>query len=149
MNLIEIKNQLVTFFIKNDTFNLSEEKHLNKIKVNSTQESIKKHIIISACKDLVESGMIKEVFDNQTLVGFILVSPLNSYPQQIDISAVTGEMIANIINQYLDSQNIKEYRADALNINEGDINQIVMLTAELLNNLDSDDKEFGGEKEND
>jgi len=140
MTLMEIKNQLLTFFLKNDTFVLAEESDLKKIKTNSHQETVKKDIISSVLDELAKDGLVVKVInDQQRTVCYSLIAPFASFSQNIEISAQTAELITEILNQYFQSKNQTDYIVDKLNINEFDIQQLAILTAQLLNNLDSDE----------
>jgi hypothetical protein len=138
MTLIEVRNQIFTHFLKTDTFVFPDD--LRKIKVGKNQESFKNELITSVLVDMQEDGLCNEISDQTTGVpkAFVMAGPLGQNGQDVPISNKTAELIAEIINQYLASKGQEEGVVDKLNINEQDIQNLAIITAQVLNGLDND-----------
>ena len=141
MTLIEVRNQIVTHYLKNDTFFIPED--LKKIKVGKNQDVHKEKIVVAVLQDLAKDDICREIVDAATknAVAYIITVPFNQNGQQVDISPQTAELVAEIVNQYNQSLENDQDPTDKLNINEFDIQQLALITAQLLNNLDQDKNE--------
>jgi hypothetical protein len=146
MTLIEIRNQIFTHFLKSDTFALPND--LKKVKVGKNQEEFKQELVTQVLTDMQEDGLCGEISNPATgeIKAFVMAGPLGQNGQDVSISNQTAELVAEIINQYLASQD-QEGVVDKLNINEGDIQNLAIITAQLLNGLDGDQLKFGGKDE--
>lgn len=134
MTLVEIQNQIVTQFMKADTFSIPVD--LKYIKVSKNQESIKEDIVRTVCLNLCEKGLCEVIISLDDKVSFVLTSPLGSEGQDIQISLYTAELLSQIINQYREALGQSEGFVDKLNITEVDIQNLCVICAQLLNNQD-------------
>jgi ERCC4-type nuclease len=139
MTNTEIQNQLVGFFLKNDTFKIPED--YKKIKVSKNQEDIKEALVKNALNELVLTKflhLIRKEDENKT-VAYILNYPLGFEGQEVKISMQTAEALGELLNQYKEALNLKDQApTDKLNINDFDIQQLVVICAQLLNNQDTE-----------
>lgn len=140
MTLIEIKNQLITFFLKTDTF--ISPKDLKSIKVSKNQEFIKNELVSSVLDDMEKDGMIKKIIPNVASTEYSYsatnILPFSMLGQTIEIGSQTAELVAEIVNQYNESTGNKSEVVDKLNITEMDIQKLGIITAQLLNGLDGE-----------
>lgn len=139
MTIADIKNQLFSFFIKNDIFIIDSD--LKKIKVTKTPDVLKKSIIIAALDSLEEEGVVSQLKDENKIIGYMSNVPLSQLSQQIEIGSQTSELIGEIVNQFYASEGVKDIAVDKMHITEYDIQQLAIITAKLLNNLDAEDTE--------
>lgn len=143
MTLTEIKNQLITFFLKNDTF--FSPKDLKSIKVSKNQEFIKNELVSSVLDQMEKDGMIKKITPNTVSTDYNYsatnILPFSMLGQTVEIGAQTAELISEIVNQYNESSGNKSEIVDKLNITEMDIQKLGIITAQLLNGLDGESQE--------
>lgn len=139
MTLVEIRNQLITQFLKSDTLSL---KYLtSKIKVSKNQEKIKENLIKSVLDDMVEDGFCNRI--NGAEDDFVYVSsvPFGTHGQNVNISYSTAEIIATILEQYAASRKIDDLTVNKLELKESDLLNLCIVCAQLLESQDLDDSE--------
>lgn len=139
MKLLEIRNQLVSHFMKvGDTFSLNDD--LKSIRVDKKQEKYKRELVQCAFQLLEESKFVaKCVVGDNVIYGQECAVGENG--QTIEISSYTGETIARIINDYREALNIKEGAVDALAVNEDNLQMLIQILVSLLNNVEKKNQE--------
>lgn len=135
MNIIEIKNQLIAHFLKEDTF--SFKSHLKGIKVSKNQEDFKFDLVFSVLFALEEAGLIlgSGADDDQTLA-FTLQAPLGSLDQQVIVSGFTANAVGDIINEYRTALGIKDGTCDKLALCDMDIQNLCHIIGQLTQGVD-------------
>lgn len=126
MTLLDVRNQIVSHFCKNDTFALENFKD---IKVDDKFENDKDDLIIAALDNLESMNLIRGVSENL----WILINPLNSAGQEVHLSMNVCNAIAETINAFMDANEIKEVKVDSLDIQERDIVELLSIIGEILN----------------
>lgn len=130
MTLVEIQNKIIGQFIDKDVVTLLELK--DSIKFPKEYEDAENSLIVTALKNLQETGIINKVGNKDV---WILRQPLKSTGQSVDISMETCNEIADLINSFLDAnQKSTNGRADKLNITEAEIAFLIQIINELLSN---------------
>lgn len=130
MTLNEVSNAFYSYFLSNDIFCLAEDWRkialsLNLIHDKEEQEEEFKDICKLVLKDLEENHKIIQKFSFD--FRYILVQPLQSYPQTVQISAIAAAEIGNLVSG-----------ANSMNVTTRDIEQLIVMTLTLL-----DEKEQG------
>lgn len=132
MNLVEVRNQLFSHFIENDTF--LYPKDVSSIKVDDEQSKFAGKIVKRVLDTMVTDNVVDVVeIDNSTLA-YITTLPLAADHQEVTISANTANLIAEVINQYQESAEATDYYADKFNITDSDMQAILGILTQLLNN---------------
>lgn len=129
MTLLEIKNQVLIFFSKNNTFFAQD---FNKILLDPNQEDIREGLITQVLNDLVEEGYCREILDaSGNVVAHSLIMPQYMQFQQVEISNSTAALIGEIFEQY--SKGTKQsMHIDILNLKEEDIQNLCLIIAQLI-----------------
>ena len=138
MTLVEIRNQILEHFSKEDFFSIKD--HAGKITVSKNQTDIKNELIKLALKHLEETKLVS-YSKNELDEVWVLEVPLNLQGQEIMISFPTAEMIGVLLNRFkevLGTKNRRIYPTDVMNITEQDILQLCIVCQQLL---EKEDKE--------
>jgi hypothetical protein len=140
MTLIEIRNQIFSFFIKNTTFSFSKD--LSLIKVAPEQEDNKEDLLRIVFEGMETDNLLRIVKDEKGKIQLaVLNSPWNYDGQKVVLGNQTAELIGEIINQWRDANEIRDGLVDKLNITEFDIQTLIGITADLLNGHAQEEEE--------
>lgn len=146
MTLLEIRNNLFTYFKDNDTLILPD--NFNKIITISENIEMDTAIIKEALKTFITAGLIKEVDFSEGKKNknvYILDQSLYKYEQSVSISGEIAFYIAQILNDLKDKNDPD--KVNPLSINSSNIESLIILITELLKqhnkNLESPDEDSG------
>lgn len=123
MTILAVKNQLITHFLSNDTFEFS--RHALEIEFDKDLIGFREEMIRAAMAELETLGLIKKLSNHEREI-WVLAQPLNAFNQQVTIGPLVAEIIANTINFYNESENI-EVQCDKTKIDEEDIMRLVSI----------------------
>lgn len=126
MTLTDIRNQIVDHLCHKDTFTKSD---FEAIQLDTEHDDTKDGLIRESLAELCERDLIRKVGELDT---WILTEPLNARGQEVGLSMETCNEVAKTINAYLDGNEIKGPRVDALNISEGAIVALIKVIDTLL-----------------
>ena len=141
MTLSEIQASIVEYLTseKKDFVTLSEET-LKKLSDVNTKENkdktgkFKEEVIPSielALDELAKKGLFCKSTSNPANPIWVLVRPLESYPQTVEVGKSTADAMANAINEYCKRTDNRKDLADPLQINEYDIQKLIMIISKL------------------
>ena len=108
---------------------------LEHIDVGEDNNKYKNSLITAATSDLVDNKILKLISDNT----WALVQPMNSKGQSVNISMELINQIVNLINSYLDANEVPGARADKMNITEQDIYMLLVILGEILDSEETED----------
>lgn len=132
LTLIDINNELIIFFQKNNTFSFKRD--VSKIKIPEDYVEYTEPIIRSTLDLLCKREIIVKLTDDC----FILKQPLNSYIQNVSISPNIATAILDKI-KFLGNED-EENDIDILSITENEIVKLLMIIDILLENVKDTDK---------
>ena len=125
MTLVDIKNHIFTHLMTESTFSLGDDVTSVKLNKEDLTEVVAQHKIAlfkTALTDLVRAGILAEV---ETVPGlYVLTQPLNSYSQNVTLSAMTAEMVVDLVNGFGEALSDEEgppYVANKMGITGEDI----------------------------
>lgn len=130
MTLVEIQNQIIGQLVDKDI--VTKEELVHSIKIPKENEAILPELINAALKNLEDTGIVNKIGDVN--LNWILRQPLKSMGQTIDLSMETCNEIADVINSFLDANDMKNMRADKLNISEAEIVMLINIINEIASN---------------
>ena len=137
MTVLEIKNQVIEILLKEEIFDM--KKHLRKVSFVSDREDVsdlKEALVREALKDLEEMKFLRRVYSREgsgALEWWVMERPMDSLPQTIEISASLAATIAEIINSYLEANDLsKSEYADKTNVGVRDIENLVIILKNTL-----------------
>lgn len=135
MTLLEIKNQLLTFFAQGDTFYIPKDS--KSIKVGKNQEKHKEQILEEVLRVLTEEGFCSAIKNKEGIVdSFIMNIPMIQQGYDINISLITANLVGEIINQFANATGNKAMLTDKTSINESDIQNLCVICAQLADSQD-------------
>lgn len=136
MKLVEVQNQIFSFYLSNDTFFV--EKDIKRVKVSDNQEKIKRELVIAVLEHMAQDGFCVRVSTGDVLTGdcYVLAVPFGSEGQNIEISNNTAELIAEFLTQFMSANDIKDYAIDKFNIKEQDLQNLIAICTQLLSTQD-------------
>lgn len=101
MTLVDIKNHIFSHLMTDATFSLADDVSSIKMRKDEVTEVVAQHKVAlfkTALTDLAKAGIIVEVEGVPGL--YVLTQPLNTYTQQLTVSSMTAEMVADIVNGF-------------------------------------------------
>lgn len=125
MTLLDIRNQLVGHFCKEDTFSRED---FASIKVDEKLSAQRDTLIEAALAQLEDMGMVSVANPNL----WILCEPLGSAGQQIDVPIEIAEAIAACINTYVKANDLPLDTVDALNLHAGHLATLIGIVNDLV-----------------
>jgi len=157
MTILETRNWLVNYFLNSKVFNLDQIAD-----VFPHQENIHplefKQVVIFALESLEEDGVVKGFVKNpldklKGLINFndcwILVKPIESFSQSVEISGLTAALICKVINEACDDFEDNENICNSLNISSKDIDNLIKLILQSkgdTTNFNFEDEDEEGEE---
>lgn len=131
MTLSNVRTQILSHFINNDIFLISDSA---KIKTEKELEKLKVSLVSEAMKDLEANKIVKKITDDEGVErGWILESKLGAHGQDVYISLPISDMISHTINSYIEANGMKEELSNSLNITERDIIALIGIINDALN----------------
>ena len=124
MTLFDVQNQLYDFYAKNDSFQIDE--NFNDIVAISIDKDKDKAIVSQTLERLQKIGIVDKARCKDK-IWWVLVKPLNLYPQTVQLSRSTIMEIARVINEYCERVKDTENLVDQTNIQEKDIKNVLSL----------------------
>lgn len=137
MTIIEIKNQVISHFFDNDSFDMEVDGP--KITLSEDIEGARVEVLTSVLSELETLGMIKKVAWAAKSI-WLLTQPFDSFNQSITLSAGAAELIADTINSFRDANEISGDICDKTKISEPDIMNIINICHVLLDTDPLDDE---------
>lgn len=137
MTIQNIEDKLVSFFREqSDTFAFPSD--VEHIQISKGQLAFKNALVLTALKNLEKASFIQgtEPDANGSII-YVLLAPSNSYTCKVELDSATCLLISEIINTHAEATK-QEYRADKYAINSGDIQYVCLVTAQLLENQETD-----------
>lgn len=130
MTLSNIRTQILSHFLKNDIFLLSD---VSNIKTPKELDKMKHSLVSEAMKELEENKLLKKITDDEGVDrGWILENKLGSHGQEVYLSLPISSAISETINSFIDANNLKEEKSNSLNITERDIMALLSIINDIL-----------------
>lgn len=141
MTLLHVKNLLLSHFLNNDTFCLGADLALIDLKDDDNEELAPhgESLVRLALEDFRVAGILKLVDEKTSL--YILTQPIASYPQQVTVSPMCAEMLADSINAFAKGADIKGVLCNKLALVEQDIMNLIQFFHIVLESEEEPDDE--------
>lgn len=134
MTLLEIRNQLFSWFCESDTFSTAD---FPKIKIDKALEDKRDDLIRVALTEMGEHGLCKPAGANL----WILSSPVGAAGQTVQVSMQASEAIAETIETFLTGHEIEHEPIDKFNLHEGHLWQLLGIINDLVEGVEDDEDE--------
>jgi len=133
MTLLDIQNQIVSYFFEQDS--ISPSKIISRIEFSDDFENDdeKRSAINLVFEKLEKAGLVSKISADK----FMLNASFESNVQTVEIYPETAIMLANFVNTYSEASNIEGEEVDILSINDSDIRNACHIGNLLLNVLSS------------
>lgn len=129
MTLAEVKNQILSHFIKVTVFTVPDD--LIHVEVPSELTEFKEELVKAALIDLEQAGMTRRV-STPTRAAWVLTRSLTSFTQQVTLGPLCAELAAELINNYRTANGVVNHVCDKTALNENDIMNLIDICHELL-----------------
>lgn len=129
MNISAVKNQLYAIFLTTDLISIDQA--LEAIQFSDDcpdDDHLKRSLIFSAWNDLEEAEIIRVIRSDWA----VLNRPLQSFPQQVELSASTCNLIGDTVNNYCALVENTSELVEKIHIREKDIENLCIIVEELL-----------------
>lgn len=137
MTIIEIKNQLIAHFYDSTVFDMEVDG--GKIRLTDELERARREVLTTVLNDLVTKGMLVRVESPEKAI-WVLTQSFDSFSQSLILSAASADVIADLINEFRDANEIPGDLCDKTRITEADIMNLVNICHVLL---ESEAEDFG------
>ena len=128
MNVIEAYEKLMDFFNEEQVFNIKQ--HRKKIVPITVTEEQDDAAIICALKEMEKAGLIRNTTINENSY-WVLFKSIQSYPQTIEVSAMTCAAITSVINGICDKLGNESEKSDPSSISEKDIKNLIYIASKV------------------
>lgn len=138
MSILQVKNQLVSFFFSHDVFEF--EKHQIEVTFDKETADFREQILAAALGELETVGIVKKmVMDGRT--AWILTQPIHSFTQQVTVGPMVADQIASAINFMNEMEEI-DILCDKTKIDEQDLLRLVSIVNDFVEEgMDEDNDE--------
>lgn len=139
MTIVDIKNQLISHYFDNDSFDLAEDGP--KLTLSDDLEAARPHVVTSVLDELEEMKMVKRIKGTDV---WLLTQSFDSFNQTVVLSAAASEILADTINWFREENEIEADLVDKTKLTEHDIMNLVNICHVLLDDgdeIDEDDEE--------
>lgn len=137
MTILQVKNQLISHFFSNDTFEF--EKHQLMVEFEKDVASFRAEMLKAALTELEQVGVVKKMaIEGREM--WVLTQSMHSFNQQVVISPICAELIANTVNAVNEIQNI-DVECDKTKIDEQDLMRLVQIVEDMLEDDDDEGDE--------
>lgn len=142
MILLQVKNQLIQFYLSYDTFEF--ERHQLEITFDKESADFRAQMLGFALEEFEVAGLVKKVTLNER-TAWVLTKPINSFIQQVNVGPHVANMLASTIDGINELEEI-EGVCDVMKIDEDDLMRVIMFANEMLDVVESDGPPKGGAK---
>lgn len=143
MTLLQVKNQLITFFFGHHTFEF--KKHQLEIEFDKESADFRAPLIQEALADLEKLGIVRKMVVNKDDAlaereSWILTQPIHSFTQNVMIGPLVAERVANAIN-FVNGMEGIDIVCDKMKLDERDIFRLVDIVEEMIEEVAEDSKD--------
>lgn len=120
MTIVDAKNALFTHLFTSPTFSLADDIASLGLPDKELGETLVKHkegFVRAALQDMVQAGILVVVAEGV----YVLAQPLNTFSQQVIISPLAAEMVADMVNEWHQGLDGPPYTANKMAITSYDI----------------------------
>lgn len=134
MSILEMQGKLYTWLMTNEIFVLADNfKDVVLISENKDKDTA---VLLLALEEFETMGLLKSITVNN-LKYWVLKKPLNAFNQTIEITPVTAQAVAALVNQFCDETDNDRELCNPAEIRERDVQNLIL----ILQNILSDDNE--------
>lgn len=130
MQMIDIRNQIISVLVKHGYFILSS--HSKLIEIEQELGKFKNSIIVQSFRKLEELNVVTKVSENMGDTAWVPEGTYQSKTQELTVSNSTAEYLANAINFYRKEKGIKDGACDKLSIKDSDIQSLILIYEQTL-----------------
>lgn len=126
MNIIECYQLLNEYFNKKACFNV--KKNRKEIFLVSDDENAENAALVCALKEMEKANVLRSCsLDGQEY--WVLVKPLESFSQTLEISGLLAAGISSIINEMCQALGSQSEKCDGMNITEKDLKNLLYIAS--------------------
>lgn len=126
MNIIECYQLLNEYFNNHSCFNI--KKNRKEVILVSDDENSENAALICALKEMEKTNILRScVIDGEEY--WVLVKPLDSFSQTVEISGLVAAGIASVINEMCEALKSDSEKCDVLNISEKDFKNLIYIAS--------------------
>jgi hypothetical protein len=138
MTILEVKNQLITHFLSQDTFEFN--RHQLMVTFDKETADFREGLLKAALAELEALAVVKRMVVDEREV-WVLVQPMTQcFMQQVTIGPLVAEVIANTVNFIREAEGI-DTLCDKTKIGELDLLFLVKKAEECIAHIEADDDE--------
>ena len=126
MNIIECYQLLNEYFNSKSCFNV--KKNRKEIFLVSDDENSENAALICALKEMEKANVLRScVLSGEEY--WVLVKPLESFSQNVEVSGLVAAGIASVINNMCQELESESEKCDVLNITEKDLKNLIYIAS--------------------
>lgn len=126
MNIIECYQLLNEYFNNHTCFNI--KKNRKEVLLVSDDENAENAALTCALKEMEKANVLRScVIEGQDY--WVLIKPLESFSQSIEISGLVAAGIASVINDMCKELGSDSEKCDVLNVSEKDLKNLIYIAS--------------------
>lgn len=129
MTILDLKNDVYKFLLKHDEININQFIQDNSI-IEENLDDYRAYLT-TVLNDFTELKVLREVKVNH-VSKWILTQPINSYSQNVELSAAVAIFASEVINDIAEVLDDASLACDASSIREKDIKVLIGIAKEYL-----------------
>lgn len=143
MTILDVKNQLVSYFFGSDVFNIGGQE-ADQIKLADDLAPYRQQALRAALQELELTGIVKRLASPDG-DAWVLNQSFGSVPQTVVISPQCAEWLGNTINGFREAHDLEEDACDKTRITENDIVNLLSILHQVMEHeADSEDADEEG-----
>jgi hypothetical protein len=126
MNIIECYQLLNEYFNNKSCFNV--KKNRKEIFLVSDDENSENAALICALREMEKANVLRSCVLNEEEY-WVLVKPLESFSQNVEVSGLVAAGIASVINNMCQELESESEKCDVMNITEKDLKNLIYIAS--------------------
>ncbi len=139
MTLLQVKNQLITLFFSQDSFEFKRDQL--KVEFDKDSADFREPLLREALTDLEKLGIVKKMVVGEEpdlkRESWILAQPLFTFNQSVTVSSLAASVVADTINQIADIFELN-LSCDKTQLTEQDLLKLCAIIDHLMDGEDDE-----------
>lgn len=122
MTILGAKNQLITHFLTHDTFH--PVSHAFEVTYDRDTADFREELVRAALGELEQAGFVRKLSQPDRGDIWVLVQPMSTYVQQVQVGSLVAGVVADVINHYNEVEG-SDVLCDKTKISEADFLRLI------------------------
>lgn len=129
MTLLQVKNQLINYFLSFDTFEF--EKNQLEVVFDKETADFREPMLVAAFAEFEAAGIVKRMAIEGREI-WVLTQPINAFIQQVNVGPHVANMLASTIDGINELEEVDSGTCNVMKVGEDDLMRVIMFANEML-----------------